>query len=304
MRTIVFCTALLFAAPIQAKILPSFELTGAAKAAANIIVVEDGKIVEVWAGDMKVGDAYRPAELVPLGHKVVYGFLGTSDADADIDRNLAEKGLKRVAAVSGKRLVLFIPPEPPKTRMEKLLAQHHAYSTVWLEDAQAFAIQQWINPGPADMRPLYLREADLKQAVLDVRLVNAKVREIGQQEDKGQRAQDLVALLKPDSHLWNNEVEQAIRECGRAAWPAVEAALSDDERSPLHGRLLHLAHELASQRAKPLFTKVLADERTYFEQLDAAGEKYDRLKPPHLVHEQRRSAAQWALDSLDAAVWR
>jgi hypothetical protein len=107
----------------------------------------------------------------------------------------------------------------------------------------------------------------------------------------------LLALLKPGNRLWNDEVEQSIRQCGRAAWPTIEAALADDEKLPLHGSLLYLAHELARQDAQSLFRKVLATEREYFERLDASGEKYDRQQPPHLYHERRRSAAQWAIDS-------
>jgi hypothetical protein len=123
------------------------------------------------------------------------------------------------------------------------------------------------------------------------------VREINQVEDRGQRAQELLALLKPGNHLWNNEVKQSLRRCGKAAWPAIEPMISDEKHAPLHAELLYLAHELARREAQPLFTKLLAAERDYFQRLDAAGQKYDRLKPPHLYHEQRRSAAEWALAS-------
>jgi hypothetical protein len=293
----VLCAAaiLLIGGAAHARILPSFDLPSAAKAAANVVVVEEGKVVEVWAGDKKVGDSYPAAKLAPHGVNVVYGFAGLTDAE--IEQQLAKKGVKRVGSVTGKRMVFFIPPEPPKAGTEKALATGHEYSTVWLEEGQAFAIQQWINPGPADIRPLDMSEAQLKQAVLDVREVDAKLQTIAQEVARQKRAQALVALLKPESHFWNNEVEASIRQCGRAAWPEIEAALAEDKQLPLHGRLLYLAHELARQDAQSLFRKVLATEREYFERLDASGEKYDRQQPPHLYHERRRSAAQWAIDS-------
>ena len=51
-----------------------------------------------------------------------------------------------------------------------------------LQDGQAFAIQQWINPGPADMRALEMTEAELKQVVLDLRAVVPKLAKIDEEE--------------------------------------------------------------------------------------------------------------------------
>lgn len=296
MRTLVWIAVLLLVGrAAHAKILPSFHLSSAAKAAANVIVVEEGKVVEAWAGDMKVGDSYPPANVVPRGYKAVYGFHLLDDAE--IDRQLAAKGLKRVGSVTGKRLVFFIPPDPPKSTDEKSLATRHEYSTVWIEEGQAFAIQQWNNPGPAEMRPLEMSEAELKQAVLDLRAVDAKLRKINEEEDRGKRAEALLPLLKAGNRLGNEEVKRSIRQCGNKAWPAIEAMIASNEHLPLHADLLYLAHELARQDALPLFQKVLAAEREYFRRLDALGAKYDRKDPPHSYHEQRRSAAQRALDS-------
>ena len=294
MRALVLCAVLLGASHAQARILPSFQLASAAKAAAQVIVVEDAKVVDCWVGDMKVGDTYPPANAVPHGYHAVYGFGRVEDPETD--KRLAAKGLKRVGSVTGKRLVFFIPPDPPKSVDERFLATSHAYSTVWIEEGQAFAIQQWINPGPADMRSLDMTEAELKQAVLDLRAIDAKIRAINEEHDRGKRAEALLPLLKAGNHLWNQEVKQSIRQCGKEAWPVIEAMIASDEHLPLHAELLYLAHELARQDARPLFQKVLAAEREYFQRLDALGAKYDRRDPPHLYHEQRRSAAQWAID--------
>lgn len=295
MRTLVLCAVLLGASHAQARILPSFHLASAAKPAAQVIVVEDAKVVDCWVGDMKAGDAYPPANVVPRGYQAVYGFGRVEDPETD--KRLAAKGLKRVGAVTGKRLVFFIPPDPPRSVGERFLATSHAYSTVWIEEGQAFAIQQWINPGPAEMRSLEMSENELKQAVLDLRAVDAKLRKINEEEDRGKRAEDLLPLLKAGNRLLNDQVKPAIRQCGKEAWPAIEAMIANDEHLPLHPELLYLAHELARQDAQSLFRKVLADERDYFKRLDSAGAKYDRQDPPHSYHEQRRSAAQWALDS-------
>jgi hypothetical protein len=246
-----------------------------------------------------VGDTYPAADVVPRGYKAVYGFgLGIPGEEAETDRQLAEKGLKRVTTVSNKRLVFFLPSEPANTGKEQLLARRHEYSTVWLEGGQAFAIQQFNNPGPAEMRPLNMTETELKQAVADLRAVDATLGTIVTEPDRAKRGRALVALLKPGAILTNEEVKAQIRSCGRAAWPAIESALVDGEQIAIHAELIYLAHHLAREDAHATFQKIVADERAYFENLDSSGKKYDRKKPPHVHHEHRRSAAKWALDSL------
>lgn len=297
MRTFVFCAAVFVTARVHAEMLPSLHLPWAAKAAASIVVVEDGKVAEVWAGDAKLGAAHPPdAKLEAIN--VVYGFPPLRGGDEKlIDQELAKKGLKRVGAVNGKRMVYFVLPPPPFQGIAQMISRDPAYTTVWLEDGQAFAIQQWMNPGTSDMRSLDMTEAQLKQVVLDLREVGQKLAKIDQEENDARRSAALAALLKPGNRWWNNEVKDALRIRSKHAWPAIEPLIRDEKHLPLHGDLIRLAYEFAKEDARPLFQKVLADERDYFERLDAAGAKYDRKDPPHSYHEARRSAAQWAIDS-------
>jgi hypothetical protein len=295
MRSFLLGAALIVTAQARAELLPSFDLSSAATLAAQVVVVEDGKVVEVWAGDRKVGTQLFPTQPQPPSSKIVYGFAGLRDDQ--IDRGLAAKGLKRVGSVSGKRLVHFLISDPPPRGFAEQIVKYPEYHTVWLEEGQAFAIQQWHNPGRADMRPLEMTEADLKQAILDLRAVDAKVQEIAKIEDRGERAAALLGLLKPGARLGNDQVQQAIRQCGKAAWPAIKAQLDDEERLAMHAELIYLAHHVARQDAQATFQAFVAAERRYFDKLDAAGAKYDRTQPPHSHHEHRRSAAQWAIDS-------
>ncbi|MCI0359907.1 MAG: hypothetical protein L0211_15630 [Planctomycetaceae bacterium] len=296
MRSVVVCAALVVAASAHAESLPSFHLPRAVQAAKSIIVVEDGKIAEVWAGDAKVGTPHGP-EAKRGSINVVYGWRPVlAEDDKLIDQELAKKGLKRVGSVSGKRMVFFNLSEPYRG-IAQMLSRDRTYTTVWLEDGQAFAIQQWMNPGPADMRSLDMTEAELKQAVLDLREVGQKVAKIDEEEDDAKRSAALVALLKPGNRWWNDEVKAALRIRSKQAWPAIEPLIRDEKYLPLHGELIRLAYEFAKADARPLFETVLAAENEYFRQLDVARTKYDREKPPHLYHEQRRSAAQWAIDS-------
>ena len=283
----------------RAESLPSFSLPRAAQAASSIVVVQDGKIAEVWAGDAKVGATYGP-EAKRGATNVVYGWppvLG--EDDSLIDQELAKKGLKRVGAVSGKRMVYFKLPEPYQG-IAQMLSRDPAYTTVWLEDGQAFAIQQWMNPGGSDMRSLDMTEAQFKQAVLDLREVDAKLQSINKEENRTARAKALVALLKPGNRWWNDEVKESLRRCGKEAWPAIEPLIRDEKHLPLHADLIYLAYESAKDDARPVFEMVVAADDEYFRKLDASRTKYDSSQPPHVHREQRRSAAKWALASLDS----
>jgi hypothetical protein len=178
-----------------------------------------------------------------------------------------------------------------------MISRDPAYTTVWLQEGQAFAIQQWMNPGPADLRALELTESQLKQAILDLREVSQRLQRIDQEKSDAQRSTALVALLKPHNRWWNEEVKQSLRIRGKTAWPAIEPLIKNEKYLPLHSELIYLAYEFARQDARPLFEQVVAEETEYFRKLDASGEKYDREQPPHVDHERRRAAAQWALDS-------
>jgi hypothetical protein len=282
-----------------AESLPSLHLPWAAQAAKSIVVVEDGKIAEVWAGDAKVGASHAP-DAKPAAIKVVYGWPPViAGEDKLIDEELAKKGLKRVGAVSGKRMVYFNLPEPPYQGIAQMISRDRAYTTVWLEGGQAFAIQQWMNPGPAEMRALEMKEDELKQVVLDLREVGQKVAKLDQEEDDARRSAALAALFKPDNRWWNDEVKNALRIRSKQAWPAIEPLLNDDKHLPLHAELIYVAYELAKADARPLFEKVLAADNEYFRKLDASRARYDINQPPHVHHEHRRSAAKWALASLD-----
>jgi hypothetical protein len=276
---------------------PSLHLPWAAQAAKCIVVVEDGKIAEVWTGDADVGEEYAPDVKLPAG-KVVYGLSPRRGTDDKlIDEELAKKGLKRVAAVGGQRTVHFVLPPPPHQGIAQMISTHPAFTTAWLEEGQVFAIQQWMNPGPAEMRSLDMTEAQFKQAVLDLREVGDKIARLDREEDDAKRSAALVALLRPDHRWWNDEVKSALRIRSQEAWPAIETALADAKQSPLHAQLIYLAHAIARKQAQATFQAIVAAETEYFGKLDAAGEQYDRSAPPHQQHEQRRAAAQWAIDS-------
>jgi hypothetical protein len=144
MTRIALAFAALLAVPTfaRAEILPSFS-SGRCETAATHVVVTDGtgKVLESWRGDLKPGDLLPLKEFhIPPGGVV------------------SKFGRKEGAPerVTGKRLVLFlIRGMPMYDRGQQVGSWAPAHwvgdfdvSVLWIEDGHAFALEQWINPGP------------------------------------------------------------------------------------------------------------------------------------------------------------
>ena len=72
----------------------------------------------------------------------------------------------------------------------------------------------------------------------------------------------------------------------------------DEQHLPLHADLIYLAHEFANGKTRGrCFEKVLAADNEYFSSSTPRAPGTTATRPPHVHHEHRRSAAQWALDS-------
>lgn len=294
-----FVSILLLAPSARAEILPSFDVVGASKHASHVVVVEDGKVVESWLGDLKPGTQLFPAGVKPSPMNVEYSFGGIGVVDeAEEERLLAKRGLKRVIAVSGKRLVHFLARENPESWESKHLNSRPEYNTVWIEESQAFAIMQWINPGPSGLQPLNMTEAELKSAVQEINKVHHEIEPLLKERDRAKRAEELVKMLELDAKWRNGEVEEALRTCGPPAWPVIEPLLFDEKLLPLHHGLIHVAYHVGRHKTKDSMLRIKDEERAYREKLKADGIEFKDGKPPFSYHHFRDSAAQWALDSI------
>jgi hypothetical protein len=290
---------LCLAPTLRAELLPSFDVTFASKTASHVVVVEDGKVVESWLGDIEPGTQLFPTGVKPIPMKVQYSFRGIGAQDeAEEDRLLAKRGLKKVAAVSGKRMVHFLARERPDSWESKHLASQREYNTVWIEGGQAFAIMQWINPGPSGLQPLNMTEAEFKSAVLELNQVHREIEPLLKDDDRAKRAAVLATMLKPEARWRNAEVHEALRECGPPAWPVIEPLLFDEKLLPLHHGLIHVAYEVGRTSTKDAMLRIQDEERAYREKLKADGIEWKDGQPPFSHHHFRDSAAQWALDSI------
>jgi hypothetical protein len=294
-----FSLILLLAPAARAEILPSFDVVDASRHASHLVVVEDGKVVESWIGDLKPGTQLLPAGEKPSPMNVEYSFRGIGVVDeAEQERLLAKRGLKRVIAVSGKRMVLFLARENPESWESKKLNSRPEYNTVWLEEGQAFAIMQWINPGPSGLQPLNMTEAELKSAVQEIHTVHHEIQPLLKERDRAKRAEALVKMLDPETKWRNREVHEALRTCGPAAWPVIEPLLFDEKLLPLHHGLIHVAYHVGRTNTKDAMLRIKDEERAYRAKLKADGIEFKDGQPPFSHHHFRDSAAQWALDSI------
>src|SRR5262245_45057318 len=95
---------LIWNAAARGEILPSFSLDHAARYAVHVVVVEEGKVVETWKGDLKPG---TPLKHVATARPIAVDYYHSGGDRKLIDAELAHRKLTKVPAVSGRRLVHF-----------------------------------------------------------------------------------------------------------------------------------------------------------------------------------------------------
>src|SRR5262249_22274855 len=121
--------AFLLAAPVQAKILPSFEIDYSAWHATHIVVVDArGTVLESWLGDLKADNKLPLEQLgVPPPGPITYPFRPRQATEPE--------------RVTGARTVLFLIRDGDKW---KPAASYGGIklSTVWIERDQAHAFMQ------------------------------------------------------------------------------------------------------------------------------------------------------------------
>lgn len=205
------------AATARAEILPSFEASTCTERATHIVVVnEKGEVLESWRGDLVPGDRVPLAEMKIELEQVVTPPFGTK----------VEPGTPM--KVTGKRLVLFLRrggsmfgtgQEAGGWGPAHWFSWFNA-SAVWVEDGRAFALHQWINPGPQTMAPTGT-EAELRKFVREHSEARAKDFAAARAEkDFAKRADQLakVALAHPG---FAQEALAGLEWCGPDAVPAL-----------------------------------------------------------------------------------
>jgi hypothetical protein len=171
-------------------------------------------------------------------------------------------------------------------------------SAVWIENGQTFAIQQWINPGPALMHPLRLSEAGLKAEVDRQVELQKDLHHAIADPDPLVRAERLVSFLSPNDHLACEESIKALTACGQAAWPVIRRLLAQRDRLPIHHRLIHVAGDVVGAEATGVLEKIVRDEAEYWSGLLKAGVTPVPFNPPMSDHYYKLSSSLFVLKRL------
>lgn len=195
----------------EAAIRPSFDTDECAFNATHIVVATEGEkidgaldVLESWKGDLKKGDRITVPELAGFAsdeaRTVHSGFLGTEES---------------AKPVSGSRMVLFLvktpllvgpapKPEAPPTRERERWDSANGQgldmnvSVAWIEDGEAYAFVQVMNPGPS-LLVQYGKEKDLKARALHVVEVRAAVDNALATPGTSERSKALAAFSDSDA---------------------------------------------------------------------------------------------------------
>jgi hypothetical protein len=216
----------------RAEILPSFDPHTCAARASHVVVVNDrGAVLESWRGDL------RPGDRVPLDAMNL-------TLEQDIGKPFGLGAAEERKKVTGKRLVVFLKrDEPGFGRGQEVGGWAPAdrfgwfnVSVAWIEDGRAFALQQWINPGPQVMSSAGT-EKELQALVEKVnKRIEGTFAKARATKDLGTRA-DLLAGVVIDAPGFAADALVGLGWCGADALPALRRIVNKE----FAGRTEHLA---------------------------------------------------------------
>lgn len=201
----------------RAESLPSFEAARCTARATHIVVVNaKGEVLESWRGDLVPGDRVPLAEMRIKLEQEVSAIFG-----AKLEPGAPTK-------VTGARLVLFLRRGGSKFGTGQEVggwAPAHWFgwfnaSAVWIEGERAYALQQWINPGPQAMLPAGT-ESELKKAVREHSAARAKDFASARAEQDVAKRADRLAAVALEHPGFAPDALAGLEWCGPAAVPAL-----------------------------------------------------------------------------------
>jgi hypothetical protein len=255
-----------------------FDVPNHTWAATHIIVVEDGKVVESWKGNLKVGDK------LPEG-AAAYARIRPPAFDKDWLDHAGEKP----PVVTGKRMVLFLCYVPNYGEKDPVwmgadcpgFPTHppSAENVAWIEGTRVYSVGGWSyrwNGGLGSTGGI----AALKEEVERGLELQAKFDAAKAERDAGRRVERLIALLGPVhaySSLWGkHDVIDAVGACGKAAVPKLVEWATDPRTKFRHeamGALCRIGDD-----ALDAVINILNSETAYWNLVAA------NLKPGQDIH--------------------
>jgi len=251
--------------------------------ATDVVVVDSkGVVLEVWKGGLK------PKSVLP-----VESFKTTTAPEVTYDRfdfDRKEPPKDRVKRVTGNRRALFL------KRGTKLGAWEPASigtswdeSTIWIEQSEAFALRQGSDLGRSLIRP-YGIEEKIKNEVERIVGVQKAIRTAAMDSDPVARAKRMTAFLGERNYLALEETLEVLKGCGSQVWPVIRPLIDDEEKLPIHSRLIHVAGAAAIDDARPAIESIIESEVKYWDSLSHDEQRAGSFNPPMHTHYSKLAA--------------
>jgi hypothetical protein len=235
---------------IRAAIRPSFEAAYSAWHATHIVVVDiDGKVLESWKGDLKTG---AQIDLKPLG----------IPATPPVSKWPMPRA--RVQVMTDQRRVLFLHKEGKNWKPAVSFGGVQV-AVVWIEQGQAHAFLQIMNPGPSELHLLGVTERGLKDQVAEASKVQAELLKAAADPDPTKRARAVLPFLDNRKFYGpHTETLKILASCGSNVLPVLRPLLQDDSRMRLHSDLIAVIGKGAGKEATADLEKLLERELIYW----------------------------------------
>jgi len=234
---VIWCVAwMVLTNHVLAAIRPTFSV-GCAWYASDIVVVTQGEsangiltVQETWHGQLVKGDQIHVAGLPQTPISVSTRYDGMFGLESPAKAN----------EVGGERIVLFLKPLEIKPDAEITFTQdikrfqgaspwEETYaSAVWFEQDQAYAFQQFVNPGPSELHPYGGSEEDLKKSVMAILADKDSLEKAKSLEQPTDRVAALLPLTKDAYGQASRESLIALGKCGKPALPVLKEMIGND----------------------------------------------------------------------------
>jgi hypothetical protein len=137
-------------------------------------------------------------------------------------------------------------------------------SVAWIEDGEAFAFIQVINPGPSVLTSAGT-EQRMRACVAEFGGIQAQLEQALQQQDPGGAATAYRAFTKARFYYASKGSLQLVAEMGMGALPALRPLLADDSLSAWHDEIIDALAAAGGSRIAPEIVAIIGQELAFWQ---------------------------------------
>ena len=252
-------------APAQASIGPTFLLESCAWDATDIVVVTSPKlaagtaeVLETWKGDVRRGDVLAIPELAAFASEEARTVVQSP--------RFGQQQTGSPVVVTGARIVLFLKkdPEAPGKWLPASIFGDMRVAMVWMPGVKAYSFQQWMRPGPTELREMALSSADVRDNAEAILKTQHDLSEAASIASPGQRARALAPFAREKYFRARQDALADLAGCGDAALPVLEALLGSRE-GPLRGdEIVQAIEKIGGAPATEEMVQIVRTETSYW----------------------------------------